>query len=154
MGKPKPPKVKGSGLVAAPAPTAFNGDKYSPRFCFQFLNKHRYSLETCTSEEKVALIERLVLLSQKTWGELKQSHRHGLGYEKIDRNRLRVPIPAHIPPDAGIIAFRFQGLKAMVGYRGEDRVTLHLLFLDRDFSAYRSRIVKSKGKLTNYPLRP
>ncbi|WP_228020365.1 hypothetical protein [Sphaerospermopsis sp. LEGE 08334] len=50
------------------------------------------------------------------WNEIHSQGRHQLGYEKISRNAIKAPIPKFITEDVNFIAFRFSGIKAMVGY--------------------------------------
>lgn len=105
-----------------------------PIFSLQYLDKNDYSLGACTKEEKAAFADTLVRLSQLTWAEITQSPRHGLGYEKIARNSIHAPIPAHITEDITFIAFRFYGKAPMVGYR--EGAIFHILWIDRDFTLY------------------
>lgn len=69
-----------------------------------------------------------------TWNELIQAHRHGMGQETIPAFRIKRPMPRHITDDVTMIAFRFSGLKTMVGYRQDG--TFHIVWFDRDFSLY------------------
>ena len=80
------------------------------------------------------MVSTLYKLSQLSWRELRLAPRHGVGYEIIDHSSFRVPIPKHITEDVDMIAFRFSGLKAMVGYR--DEAIFHLVWLDRSFKVY------------------
>lgn len=77
-------------------------------------------------DEKAGLADKLYRLSQLTWAEIKQQGRHKLGFEKIARGAIKAGIPSHITEDVDhFLAFRFDDLKAMVGYR-----------LDRHFLLY------------------
>jgi len=92
-------------------------------------------LSDCNTEEKAAFADTLHKLSQLPWVQLKQSSRHGVGYEKISREAIQSGIPKHITEDVNFIAFRFHGLKPMVGYR--DGNIFHILWLDRAFKLYK-----------------
>lgn len=134
------PKIKGKeprkGKRIAPPiplPSTRNYDLEPPVFCFRYLDKI-YGLDSCDKDEKAALVSTLYKLSQLSWRELRLAPRHGVGYEKIDRNSFRVAIPSHITEDVDIIAFRFSGLKAMVGYR--DEAIFCIVWLDRSFEVY------------------
>ena len=72
--------------------------------------------------------------SQSTWKQLNQYHRHGQGYEKINRDALKAPIPGFIKPDVNFIAFRFSGKAPMVGFR--DKSTFYILWFDARFDLY------------------
>jgi len=103
-------------------------------FSFKYLDQNRHSLSVCTKEEKAALAETLVKLSQLTWAQITNSPRHGSGYEKIVRESIRAPIPKHLVEDVNFIAFRFCGKAPMVGYRENE--IFHVLWLDRNFTLY------------------
>ena len=73
-------------------------------------------------------------MSQLTWNEIRSAHRHGLGGEKIDRTAIKRPIPSHVTEDVTFLAYRFSGMKPMVGYRLKEM--FHIIWLDRDFTLY------------------
>ena len=108
-------------------------DQQPPVFSLQYLQQG-YSLAECDKEEAAAFAQMLARLSQMKWADIKTAARHGLGFEKIARNALKPPIPSHITDDVNFIAFRFSGMKPMVGYR--EGVIFHVLWLDRSFSLY------------------
>jgi len=59
-----------------------------PIFCFRYMDKD-YHLEKCQKDEKVALIQRLVKLSQEfTWKRIQHEDKHHWGSEKIEWNAL------------------------------------------------------------------
>jgi hypothetical protein len=69
-----------------------------------------------------------------TWSEIIQAPRHGMGFETITRTAIRRPIPTHITEDVTFIAFRFNGLKPMIGYRIEGM--FHIIWFDCRFDLY------------------
>jgi hypothetical protein len=85
-------------------------------------------------EDKASFADTLRKLSKLTWRDISTSHRHGLGYEQIPRHCIHASIPSHVTADVQLIAFRFSGKKAMVGYR--DNALFRILWLDRDFTVY------------------
>ncbi|MFB2921939.1 hypothetical protein [Aerosakkonema funiforme] len=108
-------------------------EQQPPLFSLRYINKD-YSLSQCTKDEKAAFADTLDRLSQLTWNQIKASPRHGLGYEKIERNSINSSIPTHIKDDVNFIAFRFCGMAPMVGYR--DGAVFYIIWLDRDFTLY------------------
>ncbi|WP_051918947.1 hypothetical protein [Basilea psittacipulmonis] len=96
-----------------------------------------YCLDACEGEEKIALLETLHKLSQRTWQELRNSNRHGLGTEKIAYTAIKgCPVPDFIvEQNIPLLAFRFHEKKPMVGYR-ENQI-FHILWLDRNFTLYK-----------------
>ena len=94
----------------------------------------QYCVSKCEKNEKVAILDKLHQLSQLTWVQLHQSPKHSYGYEKIPRNAIKRPVPSQITEDVTLIAFRFHGKAAMVGYREHE--IFHIIWFDRDFSLY------------------
>ncbi|NOT58991.1 MAG: hypothetical protein HOP19_02075 [Acidobacteria bacterium] len=110
-----------------------NHDQKCPVFSFEHLQS-AYCITNCTSDERAAFTERMRLLSQLTWAQIKCLPKHGLGFEKIAQHAIQTGIPSHITADVALIAFRFFGKAPMVGYR--DRRIFHILWFDRDFTLY------------------
>ncbi len=117
-----PPKV--SFEIKDSDPPAFSLRFMQPNFC----------ISRCTKDEKAAFAGKLRELSQLSWQQLRSADRHGMGYEVINRNSIRTGIPSHVTEDVRLIAFRFDGLKPMVGYR--DSGIFFILWLDRSFTLY------------------
>ena len=101
-----------------------------PQFDLSLINKGKFPLSDCNDEEKAAFADKLAELSQLSWQQLTQAPRHGLGFEKIDYYQR----PAIIPQDVSILAFRFCGKAAMLGFRYNRIFTV--IELDRAFKAY------------------
>ena len=105
-----------------------------PIFCFKHLHKD-HNLDKCIDDEKRALIEQIVKLSQLTWNDIQLSRRHGLGSEKIRRKSIKPSIPVFITEDVDFfLALRYDGKKAMIGYR--NRFIFHLIYIDRNHTVY------------------
>lgn len=137
MGRLKPSQAPNTGKrisQKAVEQEVANPDKLPPKFSFRYLRAD-YCITRCTNEERLAFVDRMYRLSKLTWADLRQSPRHGLGYEKIDRDRIRSTIPAGITEDINFIAFRFHANAPMVGYRADDG-TFYVVWFDRDFSLY------------------
>jgi hypothetical protein len=106
-----------------------------PIFSFEYMrDRSGYSIGCCDDNERSALVKRLFLLSGKTWREIREAPRHGIGTEKIARKAIKPPLPASVTEDVTIVALRYNGRKPMIGYRA-DRV-FHVLFVDHNFSVY------------------
>ena len=105
----------------------------SPAFCLKYLSGH-YCLTKCEQSEQAALAATLHKLCKLTWGDIQQAHRHGAGFETIARHSIKTGIPAAIGEDVRLLAFRFSGKKAMVGFR-TGRI-FHVVFLDPKFTLY------------------
>jgi hypothetical protein len=105
-----------------------------PVFCFKYLHKD-YCLDNCTDDEKRCFISQIVRLSQMDWAGLQLAPKHGVGSEKIATTAINPNIPYSLTEDVSyLLAFRFDGLKAFVGYR--NKFIFHVLFIDRDFTLY------------------
>ncbi len=94
----------------------------------------KWCITTCEQRERAAFASKLRVLSQLTWREIRSTHRHASGSEKIPWDAIRTGIPDNIPKDATFLAFRFQGRKSMVGHR--ERQIFHIIWIDRDFTLY------------------
>jgi len=132
MGKIDRLKPKGGKRILAPEPPQ-STDHDPPAFCLQHLATAGFN--ACTKDERLALINKMKLLSQMTWVQIKSQPKHGTGSEPIPQKSIDKPIPSHITSDVQFLALRFDGKKAMVGYR-IGRV-FHIVWLDRDFSVYK-----------------
>mgnify|MGYP006325550845 CR=1 FL=1 len=105
-----------------------------PIFCFKHLHRN-HNLDKCDSEEKKALIEKVVVLSQMSWQQIQQAPRHGLGSEKIAISSIKPKCPPFITDDVKfLLSVRFQGKKPFLGHK--DRFIFHVIFIDRDFTVY------------------
>jgi hypothetical protein len=105
----------------------------SPFFCLRHL-VNGWNLESCTNDDLVALVKKIHKLCTMNWEQIYKSDRHHFGCEKISRDAIKAGIPGHITPDVQLWAFRFCGLKPMVGYR-ENR-TFRIVWLDSKMKLY------------------
>lgn len=133
MGKLKPRTPETGERIRTHASSADTDDRKRPVFCFEHMVSG-FCIDDCNRDEKAALADALFKRSKLTWGELKQSGRHQLGYEKIDRTALNKKIPKSITEDVQVIAFRFCGKAPMVGYR--DREVFRVIWLDRSYPTF------------------
>lgn len=104
-----------------------------PVFSFHYMVRG-YCIEDCLEQEKSALADALWRRSQLSWLALGQAAHHALGYEKIKQDAIKTPIPPHVTPDMTLIAFRYNGLKPMIGYRERD--VFHILWVDPHLEVY------------------
>jgi hypothetical protein len=118
---------------AAPKFEAVSYEGEHPLFSFRYLQAG-FCIRDCSKEQRAAFATRLKELSCLTWGQIRQSPRHGLGYEIIGRGSFKVGIPAHVTPETHLLAFRCFGKAPMVGYKVNDR--LYVLWLDPNFKVY------------------
>ncbi|WP_429497462.1 hypothetical protein ACQUFY_12895 [Robbsia andropogonis] len=133
MSRLKAPVTNSGSRVTAPPEFSDLPEQRPPEFSFRYVQT-RHCISLCERDEKAALVDKLHTLSSLTWAQIKQQNRHKLGFEKLSRNTIRAPIPGHVTPEVDLIAFRFSGMKPMVGYRRE--ATFFILWLDRDFTLY------------------
>lgn len=125
---------KGRGRrFQAPDSRTENPDRLSPVFSLRHIQQD-YCISRCDQDDKAAFADQLALLSKLTWSEIKFAPKHGLGSEKIARSSFKVPIPNDVKEDVTFLAMRYNGRKAMVGFR--DRAVFHILWFDRDFTVY------------------
>lgn len=110
-------------------------DEYHPIFSFEYLDSE-YCISRCERDDKASFADKLRILGSMTWGTIKQSGRHQAGYERIPRRIINGHIPPQIITEdvVDFIAFRFSGLKSMVGHRKDQ--LFYVIWLDRNFTLY------------------
>lgn len=107
-----------------------------PKFSFEKMASS-HSVSTCEHTEKAALADTLYKLGQMTWAEIMQAGRHQSGCEKIKWSQIKAQGKDAITPDSNVLAFRFSGMKPMIGYRLDE--TFYVMWLDRAFNVYDHR---------------
>jgi len=133
MGKIKDRKPDRGQIVKPHESKLVSDEDRRPKFSLRLLQQS-HCVSCCTKEEKAALAEKMQTLSALPWKEIRKQDRHGLGYEKIASSSIRAGIPKEAK-DKSIIAFRFSGMKPMVGFK--EGATFYVLWLDRDFKLYK-----------------
>ncbi len=129
------PPAESTGKLKLGPQSGGNSDQKKPKFSFCYI-QNSHCITKCQKDEKAGLADKLYRLSQLTWAEIKQQGRHKLGFEKIARGAIKAGIPSHITEDVDhFLAFRFDDLKAMVGYRLGS--TFFVIWLDREFNLYK-----------------
>ena len=136
MGKRSIKRVKAKEserIKSPPERQSINYDKEKPIFSFyNIVDSH--CITVCQDDEKKSFINKLVELSNLTWKQIKFAPKHGLGFEKIRKDQLKVPIPTNISDDVTFLALRYHEKKPMVGYRTQ--ATFHIIWFDSTFSLY------------------
>ena len=134
MDKYKRKPKKGEHFKAGESP-AENYDKDKPIFSLRHMRRgDDYCISKCDSEDKSSFADTLLQISQFTWAQLKSISRHKNGFELLPQDAIRKVPPVVMSPDQRYMAFRFRGMKSMVGYRDND--VYHILWLDRDRTLY------------------
>jgi hypothetical protein len=108
--KIQPQRASGSKRIKAPESAEVGStNNLHPIFCLHYMDED-FGLSKCEKDEKVALIEKLRILSQLTWKDIFNQGKYQSGFEKISRNSIRGKIPTFITEDVeSFIAFRFDG---------------------------------------------
>jgi hypothetical protein len=80
-------------------------------YCFEFLDK----------DEKAAVASSIFKRSKLQWLEIQNTHKHGLGMEKIARKALKAPIPEIllIKPVCLFFLFLFSALPLSIAARAD-----------------------------------
>lgn len=129
----QPPLEKNGRVHLQPQSDMERPDECHPVFSFEYMVSD-FDVDKCEKNDRANLAVTLLKLSKLTWAQIKGAHRHGLGFEKIERKDIKTGIPQCITPEVQLIAFRFSGKKPMVGYRLKR--TFYIIWLDRNFSLY------------------
>jgi len=104
-----------------------------PKFAFEYLQSS-YCISKCEKDDRVALTDALRMLSSLTWAQIASTSKHALGTETLSKRAIHAALPACVTDDTRLLAFRFSGKKAMVGYRTQE--VFYVLWFDRDFTLY------------------
>jgi len=114
---------------------SYDSDRYPPRFSFRLIIRHPdFSYDSLEKEHKIALINRMNVLGNTPWKDLRSLDRKK-GYEIIKRDQLRFTVPDEVPSDYNIIRFRFCDKVPMLGYRSAFG-TFYIIAFDTKFKAY------------------
>jgi len=131
----KPKQRKNEPEKEKSADAAYNPDVHPPRFSFRLIVKDpKFSYQSLSQENKVALINRLNVLGNISWKDLRSLDRCR-GYEIIERSQLNFAVPDEVPADYNVIRFRFCDAVAMLGYRSAFG-TFYIIAFDAKFKAY------------------
>ena len=135
MAKLKKPNMHQGKQIKALENQHINADTQTIIISLEFVQK-RYCFEFLDKDEKAAVASSIFKRSKLQWLQIKNTHKHGLGMETIERNALKAPIPeiSLIKPDTTFIALRFDEKKLMVGFRN-GRI-FYVLWFDRSFKLY------------------
>lgn len=129
----KPARSKGAHITPPPEPPDFN--KNPPVFSLEKLTSGKYCFSAMVKDDKASFAEAIFRRKGSSWIDIQKMDRHGLGTEKIARSSITAAIPPFITDDVdSFLAFRFNGLKPMVGYRNRD--IFYVLWFDHDFTLY------------------
>jgi len=105
-----------------------------PHFSLEFVVSG-HCITDCEKSDRASFANKIRMMSQQTWQQLRNAPAGGLGFEAIPRRRILQTIPNHVTEDVtSFFSFRFSGKKAMIGYC-TDR-TFHILWFDREFDVY------------------
>ncbi len=128
-------RAKSSGkTISAHQQPKESDNKKHPLFGFEHLDK-KFCISKCNKDEQAGLADTFRKLGSMTWNDIRLSNRHASGYEKIPATQLKGSLPAHVTEDTHVIAFRFLGKKAMVGYK--EGAVFQLLKVDRNYTVYK-----------------
>lgn len=129
----KPERKKSAHI---PPPTEpINYDAKPPIFSLEKLATGKYCLSEMEQEDKASFADAMFRRRNLAWSAIRNAGRHGLGVEKIKRTSIKAEIPSYVTAEVeDFLAFRFSGLKPMVGYRIRD--IFYVLWFDHDFTLY------------------
>ena len=135
--KIKQPNINSSKKVGVKQSSSRSTQSEKPVFSFEFMQGGNHCIEGCHAHNlgnSYNVLKSIWDLGCLTWSDISSAPRHGLGYEKISRGAIQVPIPRSITDDVTFLAFRCIGKAPMVGFR--DGATFYVVWIDFDFSVY------------------
>jgi hypothetical protein len=114
--------------------TAIEIDEYDyPLFCFKYLNETSFSKHDYEAAFFIKYLKRLRDLSKLGWDEIKKSHRHSYGMEKIPVHAIKLQMPDCVSDEVSHLdVFRASGdNRVFIGLR---RMKIfHVFFIEANF---------------------
>jgi len=107
-------------------------NRHPPIFSLEKIQHGSYCFSSLNPENKASFADAMFRRKTMTWGDIIRADRHGLGTEKIDGSAIKAALPGFVGTD--FLAFRYNGMKAMVGYRQKN--VFFVLWFDHDFTLY------------------
>jgi len=107
-----------------------------PIFCFKHL-LGGYSLKDCDKDAKAHLLDKIEMMTQKTWNDLFISdHYSGAGFETIPTKQFSTSMPLIVTQDVDkLYVIRFNGKShRLIGMRSGH--IFHITHIDLNLSAY------------------
>jgi hypothetical protein len=129
----KPPAIKNGNRISLAE--VVNYDMNPPIFSLERVQNGVHCFSQLETADKAQFAEAIFKRKMLMWSQIKNVGRHGLGFEKISKNTIKATLPPFIKDDREhFIAFRFNELKPMVGYRVND--VFYVLWFDHDYTLY------------------
>jgi hypothetical protein len=112
-----------------------NFNQRKPKMSFEFLSGD-FCISKCQQWEKAEVLDTLHRLSQRTWQEIIQLGKSGIGYEQLGTCQLKCSIPqeAVFRNLEKVTVFHKAPRIPIVGFRSED--VFYIFCIDRSYSAY------------------
>ncbi len=125
---------KNSGIhISAESPPNYHA--MHPIFSLERIQPGDFCFSNLKTGDKAAFADSIFKRRTLTWEKLKNEDRHKLGSEKINKKSIKATIPKFITEDEqNFLALRFNGLKAMVGYKVNN--IFYVLWFDPKFKLY------------------
>lgn len=107
-----------------------------PMFSFKYIITD-FDTSKCDYKQKAALIDKLMIMTQKTWLELLTSnYKSGAGFELMPKKQIRAKLPEIITDDVDKLhVIRFGGRKyRLIGHKSDH--IFYVTHIDTKLSAY------------------
>ena len=127
----KSPPVEKGRLVKPTRSDAPPPDSRDPAFSLQHL-KRSHCITKCTTKEQAAFAKKIRILTQMTWAQIKQSHRHKNGTEILADLTPKLPSAAN---GEHAMVFRFSGMAPMIGFRSDN--VFYVVWFDPKMKLYK-----------------
>lgn len=127
----KSPAVEKGRLVKPTPSDAPPPDSRHPAFSLRHL-KSSHCITKCTTRDQAAFAKKMRILTQMTWAQIKQSHRHKNGTEIIEGMTNKLPPAARCEH---AMVFRFSGMAPMIGFRSDN--IFYVVWFDPKMKLYK-----------------
>lgn len=112
-----------------------NFNQQKPKISFEFLSGD-FCISKCQQWEKAEIIDTLHRISQRTWQEIIQLGKSGIGYEQLGTFQLKCSVPRDsiFRNLEKATVFHKAPRIPVVGFRSDD--VFYVFCIDRSYSAY------------------
>jgi hypothetical protein len=110
-------KSKTTSILNATPPIEYN--KHKPIFSFHNMKYQGDNcLSRCDQSSKCQVVDKLLELSQLTWGQIGSAPREGMGFENIPTGQFHIPLPNFVTPEVkNLQVFRYSARGRIAGLR-------------------------------------
>jgi len=90
----------------------------------------RFCIANCERKTKIAFVNRLRMITQRTWGEVQHTDKNKTGSESIPVSQIKKSVPQEFRTEEKALSFRLGKKERMLGFR-QNNVFYPVWFSDK-----------------------